>query len=362
MHPVDGARERCGRAHLVACWGLRCRTAVERFPTRRASCDRPRFSGVAALRACGARLTRDRHVRLAHAHLHWRTNVPSNGRAFDARRDGTSRARAVEDLPTLQTRGDHVDGQFQRPHWLGNRRSGEHWFFRGIAVNALRFSRAAEALIAIGSVAACGSGAGMLNSTGTDAASDRHGCAAGEVYCGGCTGGAFCSQGCPDFACPVANEAGAAEAAADAGSANDAASVHDANRADTGLCPAEKPDYCRDCNGGGFCVAGACGGTTCPVQDAGFDASNSDATPEGGVVCGPSTCPQGQVCVSTTQSSGQCPPDAGSCVSGPSFACRPMPVACDAGVSCSCAVPSLCGYACQCSGGAFELQCNCSFP
>jgi hypothetical protein len=43
------------------------------------------------------------------------------------------------------------------------------------AVNALRFSRAAAALIAIGSLAACGSGAGILNSTVTDAASDSHG-------------------------------------------------------------------------------------------------------------------------------------------------------------------------------------------
>jgi hypothetical protein len=148
-----------------------------------------------------------------------------------------------------------------------------------------RIGWATAALVSVGSLAACASAAGSM-SGGTQ------GCAAGEVYCATCNGGGFCSsQGCPAYACPVVGPA-AAEAGADAGSVDDAASVDDANGTDSGLCPADKPSYCLDCSGGGFCVSGPCPASTCPVRDAGALPSDggADAGCRSNADCPNSTC------------------------------------------------------------------------
>jgi hypothetical protein len=118
-------------------------------------------------------------------------------------------------------------------------------------------SAAAGVVLIAGSLAfltACGS-------SGIEAGSDASvtsGCAAGETYCSSCAGGGFCSVSCPAVACPV-RDSGLTDAA---------------GSSDGGACPASAPSSCPDCNGGWFCVSGACPATTCPraPEDAGADA------------------------------------------------------------------------------------------
>jgi hypothetical protein len=118
--------------------------------------------------------------------------------------------------------------------------------------------RASAVLIvgSLASLAACGSSGGT--GAGPDA-STTGGCVAGETYCSSCAGGGFCSASCPEVACPVSGS-GLTDAAG--------------SGADGGACPSTTPSSCPDCNGGWFCVSGACPATTCPraADDAGADA------------------------------------------------------------------------------------------
>lgn len=131
------------------------------------------------------------------------------------------------------------------------------------------FGRGAAALIGIASLSACGAGQGTLDSMGADAAADRHGCAMGDVYCTGCGGGGFCSQGCPTIVCPT-GDGGMADGAAGGDAGADTRDAADARDADAIGCPSAAPTSCLDCSGGGFCVSGACPAKTCPVRDAGM--------------------------------------------------------------------------------------------
>jgi hypothetical protein len=155
-------------------------------------------------------------------------------------------------------------------------------------------------------------GCSSSDATATTTQKDGNGCAAGEIYCSGCNGGGFCSQGgCPNFQCPAPIP--------DSGRADDAASG-DATIVDAAGCGSSMTS-CIDCNGGAFCVSGACPKTTCPARDAGTSGdadANSDATAR---ACDDQTCGVNQFCVHPTCGGGiptPCSPtnDAGTCPSG----------------------------------------------
>ena len=151
-------------------------------------------------------------------------------------------------------------------------------------------------------------GAGCSSSdTTTTTQYDEHGCSPGATYCSGCNGGGFCSPGggCPGYQCPAT--------VPDGGPA-DGATIGDATIADASGC-ASGTTACADCNGGAFCVSGACPVTTCPTSDAG---NGGDAGPR---ACGDQMCGTTQLCVHPTCAGGvpvPCSPtnDAGACESG----------------------------------------------
>jgi hypothetical protein len=150
-------------------------------------------------------------------------------------------------------------------------------------------------------LSACGSSVG---STGSDSAPDDHGCASGMVYCAGCNGGGFCAATCPGIACLANPDAGtggsssgsgsssggASSSGADA-SATDAAAIVDAGPPRGNSCPSGMPNYCFDCNGGGFCTQGGCLGISCPARDAGSPPASDGGT------CGSASCGAGRLCV-----------------------------------------------------------------
>jgi hypothetical protein len=265
-------------------------------------------------------------------------------------------------------------------------------------------------------IVGCGSNGG---SSGGFEASNQTSCPPGDVYCGACDGGGFCSNACPEIVC-LAN--------ANDGGARDGGAV-----ADGGTCPARAASACLDCNGGNFCVTGNCPATTCPAADAGADArSDSSRIPidaashcciplsceglncecgscpisvcgmgtmdcggcEGGEVCQadrcvgsaeastdagvrtctPTTCPASDICIQSqvsggaiivTNDAGICPagtePAPGSlgrCNNDPTIHCAARPASCGSTVTCACA-SGLCGsgpWMCNDSAGASFLS------
>ena len=176
----------------------------------------------------------------------------------------------------------------------------------------LKYAAPLAAILCLG---ACGSSAAGTTS-GSDGASDN-GCAAGLIYCPACHGGGVCLEldTCPAIGCPsddsgsgsssggggssgAGGSSGGGEAGGpDAASDLDAAPA-DANAADASGCTGAMPDYCVDCNGGGFCVSGGCPFIRCPVHDAGLDASpiaEAGAGDAGQTACG--NCGANQVCL-----------------------------------------------------------------
>jgi hypothetical protein len=90
---------------------------------------------------------------------------------------------------------------------------------------------------------ACGASSG--------ASSNGSGCPSGQTHCSSCGGAGFCSQACPDYACP-ANDDGAADATNDS--------------LDGGACPSASSSLCADCGGRAFCVSGSCPAFSCPAS------------------------------------------------------------------------------------------------
>lgn len=158
------------------------------------------------------------------------------------------------------------------------------------------------AVLAVGSIGACGNSASTVGTTG--------GCATGEVFCTTCGSGGFCGHTCPAVLCP----------SGDGGAGGDAAV------ADADACPSGTTS-CLDCNGGAFCVSGPCPLMTCPVQDAGMGGD----TGMGGLQ---SVCP------------GASPPPAGYPL------CR-SPMDCKTGATCSRQPQSGCG---GCTGPPHECS------
>ncbi len=120
------------------------------------------------------------------------------------------------------------------------------------------FSFAVPIVGLIALLTACGS-SGAAGAAADASTTDAAGCAAGQAYCPACAGGGFCSTSCPPVVC-AADDSGLTDAGA--------------SSVDGGACPATAATICPDCNGGWFCVVGACPATTCPraPEDAGDDA------------------------------------------------------------------------------------------
>ena len=152
-----------------------------------------------------------------------------------------------------------------------------------------------HALLAALLLCECGSSTPSPASNEGDGAAGDLGCPSGDVYCAGCHGGGFCSTHCPAVACPAmaASDEGSSSGGADSSSGSssglqaragdartppDATSLADATAEGGNGCPSGMPNYCADCNGGGFCVSGGCPVATCPVRDAGTDAAPPDSS------------------------------------------------------------------------------------
>jgi hypothetical protein len=210
------------------------------------------------------------------------------------------------------------------------------------------WAAAAAAVVA----AACGS-------TSATPAGPPGACPSGQTSCPTCRGGSICANACPGFACPVALQDGGAvgDASADAGSGG-------------GACPVGSPVSCTDCNGGTFCVAGTCPGSSCPVVDAGSDAPAQQA----GGPCGQGRCAANQLCVTPSCGGGTPPncilvPDSGVCPTGTAYSsmctllgtlrqgpgclpppctpagpfCVDIPASCGAKPTCACLPSTICG-------------------